>query len=141
MQLYEQGTLEIDSGFTNIAFDVDSCSLKMEQNDGQITYVDYVVDATNQTTNLNRHPLYGQLIEDGLTLTHSAGGISIELKTHKLLDCNGCPSPVLRAIGPITLGSAYAMKASYSLGDVASAQYIAEQIHDEIAQELTVAIA
>ncbi|MEM7591874.1 MAG: FAD/NAD(P)-binding protein [Cyanobacteria bacterium P01_A01_bin.83] len=141
LEFYEQGKLKIASGFKKIAFDVDACSFKMEQHDGKITYVDYVVDATNQTTNLDRHPLYGQLIEDGLTVTHPAGGISIELKTHKLLDRNGCPSPVLRAIGPITLGSAYAMKASYSLGDVASAKYLAEQIHDEIAQELTVAIA
>ena len=80
LQLYEQGKLEISQGFKNITFDVDYCSLKMEQQDGKITYVDYVVDATNQTTNLNRHPLYSQLIEDGLTVTHPAGGISMNPK-------------------------------------------------------------
>ena len=141
LEFYEQGKLEFSKGFKSITFDVDSSSLKMEKNNGEITYVDYVVDATNQTTNLNRHPLYSQLIENGLTVIHPAGGISIELKTHKLLDHNGCPSSIFRAIGPITLGSAYAIKASFSKGDAVSAKCIAEQIHAELVEDLAVAIA
>lgn len=141
LEFYEQGQLEFSQGFKSITFDVDSGSLKMEKNDGEITYVDYVVDATNQTTNLSRHPLYSQLIQNGLATIHPAGGISIELTTHKLLDHNGTPSSVFRAIGPITLGSAYAIKASYSMGDAVSARYIAEQIHAELVEDLAVAIA
>ncbi|MEM7592431.1 MAG: FAD/NAD(P)-binding protein [Cyanobacteria bacterium P01_A01_bin.83] len=139
LNFYQQDQLEILKGFKSIAFDVDSCSLKMEMNDGESIYVDYVVDATNQSRDLNDHPLYGQLIEDGSAVKHPAGGISIELNTYKLLDKNGYPSSVLRTVGPILHGSTYTIKAFDSLGDVESTKHIAEQIHAELVQDLAVA--
>lgn len=128
LSFYEQGKLAVLKGFESTTYDSDSGLLKIALKNGKLTYVDIVVDATGQIKDLSLHPLYSQMIREGIAVAHPAGGMQIDPNTHALLAKDGTPSPVFKVVGPATIGSAYVLKPD-SNGNAESSLYIANQVY------------
>ncbi|NBD31502.1 MAG: hypothetical protein GVY17_00640 [Cyanobacteria bacterium] len=129
LALQEEGKLLVKKGLANVISDPNSGALRLEMEDNTTTEADIGVDATGYAKDMTHHPLYYHLIEQGDAIAHPAGGISIDPETHALLTKNGSGlSPVLMAIGPATIGSAYVLKPD-SIGNSTTALCLAEQVY------------
>lgn len=133
LSLHQQGKLLTMKGFKSISHDCSSNLLKVEMDDGTSAYAEIGVDATGYSKDVTHDPVYSHLIAERKCVAHPAGGVSIDPHTHALVRDNG-HCPILIAIGPATIGSAYVLKPD-SIGNSDSALCIANQVYTSLIEQ------
>ncbi len=131
------GKLELVNGLERITYDSDKQGFRMHcvhQLDGTPLPVGMTVNKTRikrsihpevgniyvQATGVGRSvghiPLYKQMLQDGLVVSHPAGGIRADMSSRLVTDASGAAIPGLYAVGHMTNGETILPHNSIQLG-------------------------